>query len=113
MKQSIVKLAAIILLLVPLAGMSQSDEVAKIFDKYSAQDGFTSVDISKGLFELFAEIEADDPEFDGCAPRHVYPGLDRLHDLIQMDVSRDNGVGGVGDPDKGSLDFGVTIADGL
>ncbi len=38
--------------------------VDDLFDKYTSQEGFTSVDVSKGLFELFAEIEDGDPEFE-------------------------------------------------
>lgn len=63
MKHSIIKLIAIIFFL-PVISYGQSEQVSKIFDKYSDAEGFTTVNISKGLFELFSEIEADDPEFD-------------------------------------------------
>jgi hypothetical protein len=52
------------MLIAPVLGLGQSEQVAGIFDKYEGAEGFTSVDISKGLFELFSEIEADDPDFE-------------------------------------------------
>lgn len=76
MKNSIIKLVVLSLLILPLSGFSQSDELMKIFDKYEGVDGFTSVDISKGLFELFSEIEADDPEFDDF--KKAIEGLESL-----------------------------------
>jgi len=64
MKHAIIKLTVVLFFILPLLGFGQSEQVAKIFNKFSDIDGFTSVDISKGLFELFAEIDADDPEID-------------------------------------------------
>jgi hypothetical protein len=64
MTKTILKLAVIMLLVMPVLTYSQNATVDKLFDKYSGADGFTSVDISAGLFELFAEIDADDPEFE-------------------------------------------------
>ena len=64
MKSMFLKITLVLLVSLPIVGFSQSSDIAKLFDKYSGADGFTSVDISKGLFELFAEIDADDPEFD-------------------------------------------------
>lgn len=58
------KIAIVLLLITPVFAIGQSSAVNNLFDKYNSQDGFTSVDVSKGLFELFAEIEADDPEFE-------------------------------------------------
>jgi len=64
MKITNLKLGMIILILLPTWLWSQNVTVDQIFDQYSGRDGYTTVDIAKGLFELFAEIEADDPEFD-------------------------------------------------
>jgi hypothetical protein len=63
MKNTIFKLAFAITLALPLISLAQKSSVDSFFSKYSDQDGYTSVEISKGLFELFAEIDADDPEF--------------------------------------------------
>lgn len=76
MKHSIIKIAAVLFLALPLFSFGQSEQVAKIFDKYSEVDGFTSVSITSGLFELFAEIEADDPEFDDF--KKAIEGLESL-----------------------------------
>ena len=51
MKRNFLKLSAILFLLVPFFALSQNNEVGKIFDKYSGEEGFTSVDVSAGLFE--------------------------------------------------------------
>lgn len=64
MKKPMLKNAILVLLFFPLLGFTQSSAVSSLFEKYTEQDGFTSVEVSKGLFELFSEIEADDPEFD-------------------------------------------------
>ncbi len=58
------KITIVLLLMVPIIAIGQTSAVDNLFDKYTSQDGFTSVDVSKGLFELFSEIEADDPEFE-------------------------------------------------
>ena len=50
-------------LLIPVFVLSQNSEVNKLFDKYSGEEGFTSVDVSAGLFELFAEIEFEVAEY--------------------------------------------------
>lgn len=76
MKRTIIHAAAMLILILPLAGFGQSEQVGSIFDKYSDTDGFTSVDISKGLFELFSEIETDDPDFDDF--KKALEGLESL-----------------------------------
>lgn len=64
MKNNTLKIAIVLFLFVPVIAFGQTSAVNALFDKYTSQEGFTSVDVSKGLFELFAEIEADDPEFE-------------------------------------------------
>jgi hypothetical protein len=64
MKHTFINAIVIALALIPVWCLAQNSVADKIFDEYSARDGYTSIDISKGLFELFSEIEADDPEFD-------------------------------------------------
>jgi len=64
MKNNTLKIAIVLFLLVPVIVFGQTSAVDALFDKFTSQDGFTSVDVNKGLFELFAEIEADDPEFE-------------------------------------------------
>ncbi len=88
MKRNFLKLSAILFLLVPFFALSQNNEVSKIFDKYSGEEGFTSVDVSAGLFELFAEIDSDDPEFDDF--QNALKGLESLR-LLQYSVKEENG----------------------
>ena len=64
MKRTIRFIAIAFLLASAGAGYGQSEVVSQVFEKFEDADGFTSVDISKGLFELVAEIEAEDPDFD-------------------------------------------------
>ncbi|OQX78387.1 MAG: hypothetical protein B6D61_05665 [Bacteroidetes bacterium 4484_249] len=62
--KTLLKITVVLMALLPATLSAQKSPVDKLFDKYSGEDGFTSVDIAKGLFELFSDIEADDPEFD-------------------------------------------------
>lgn len=52
----------LILVLLPVILMAQNKAVDQLFEKYSDRDGYTSVYITKHMFSLFANIEADDPE---------------------------------------------------
>lgn len=47
------------------AGLAAQSQTAadELFDKYSGQDGFTTVYISKYMFDLFAQIDSEDPEY--------------------------------------------------
>lgn len=88
MKHFNLKLTAVLFLLVPFIALSQNADVNKLFDKYSGEEGFTSVDVSAGLFELFAEIDSDDPEFDDF--QNALKGLESLR-LLQYSVKEENG----------------------
>lgn len=48
----------------PLFAMAQNTPVDELFDKYSGQEGITSVYITSYMFGMFADLETDDPEFD-------------------------------------------------
>jgi hypothetical protein len=76
MKRSILIIAIALFSVLPCFVAGQSEQVAQLFDKFSDIEGFTSVDVSKGLFELFAEIEADDPDFDDF--KKAIEGLESL-----------------------------------
>lgn len=50
-----------------LSGMiahGQQSAVDKVFDKYSGQEGYTTVSISSFMFNLLNSLEVDDPEYD-------------------------------------------------
>jgi hypothetical protein len=83
------KYAVIAMLLAPLAGFSQKGAADKIFDQYSGKDGFTSVDITKGLFELFADIDSDDPDFDDF--QNAVKGIESMR-LLAYSVKDNDGT---------------------
>lgn len=53
--------SSILILSLPILTLAQSSQVEQIFDKYSGQEGYTSVHITKYMFDMFARI-ADDEE---------------------------------------------------
>ncbi|MBC8485876.1 MAG: DUF4252 domain-containing protein [Bacteroidetes bacterium] len=83
MKKAVLKITVVLMALLPVSLLAQKSPVDKLFDKYSGQDGFTSVDVAKGLFELFSEIEADDPDFDEF--QKAVEGLEKLRLLACSD----------------------------
>lgn len=46
-----------------LTTFSQQSAVDKVFDKYSGQEGYTTVYISSFMFNLLNSLEVDDPEY--------------------------------------------------
>jgi len=52
------------MILLSLVAFGQNSAVDKIFDKYSGQDGYTTVYISSFMFNLLNSLEVDDPEYD-------------------------------------------------
>ncbi|MCL3782492.1 DUF4252 domain-containing protein [Prolixibacteraceae bacterium JC049] len=51
----------LIAIILPLGLMAQNSAIDKLFDKYSGQDGFTTVNISGKLLALASQFENDDP----------------------------------------------------
>ncbi|UCH13961.1 MAG: DUF4252 domain-containing protein [Bacteroidales bacterium] len=41
---------------------AQSDPVSKIFNQYAEEEGFTTVNISPGMFKMLAKIDPDDKD---------------------------------------------------
>lgn len=58
-KNLILSILAIVALPLMMAAQSPADA---LFDKYSGQDGFTSVYITQHMFSLFADIETEEDE---------------------------------------------------
>ena len=56
-------LVIIVVAIVALQGMAQESQLNALFDKYSGQEGYTSVYITSYMFELFSKI-ADEDDFD-------------------------------------------------
>lgn len=59
------KLVIILITLMLSSGlMAQNKAVAKLFDKYSGREGYTSVVITKHMFSLFSQVETtEDDEY--------------------------------------------------
>ena len=60
------------LLLFVFTAFSQNSAVDKLFEKYGGKDGFTTVTISKQMFDLFSQVDAnskDDKEFKDVASK--------------------------------------------
>ncbi len=89
MKQRVLNTLLILLFITPVWSFGQDGSVAEIFDDFSGKDGYTSVDITKGLFELFAEIDADDPEFDEF--KKAVDGLESMR-LLAYSVKEEKGT---------------------
>ncbi|MCD4745685.1 MAG: DUF4252 domain-containing protein [Bacteroidales bacterium] len=62
MKKSIIIL--IVIFAFPILINAQNSPVEKLFEKYTGEEGFTSVDVSQQLFGLFTTIESDDEGFE-------------------------------------------------
>jgi len=63
MKTLIGKIAVLMIALLPAIAIAQTP-MDKLFNKYAGEDGFTSVNISKEMFMLFADIgNVEDEEF--------------------------------------------------
>lgn len=56
MKKLIVKIIGIALTVFPIVLTAQNSSIEKLFDKYTGKDGFTSINISKEMFMLFAQF---------------------------------------------------------
>ncbi|MFC2102769.1 DUF4252 domain-containing protein [Bacteroidota bacterium] len=60
MKTTLVKTILLIFILTPLMSMAQyQSPVEKLYTKYAGEDGFTSVNISKELFQMLMKMEID------------------------------------------------------
>lgn len=68
------KLAIILLAILPMLGMAQESQLNALFNKYSGQDGYTSVYITSYMFDLFSKIaDEEDSDFE-----NVTKGLDAI-----------------------------------
>jgi hypothetical protein len=83
MKKIIASLIMFALLSAPAYLSAQESKVNDFFDKYSDNDKYTSVEIAKGLFELFANIDSDDEDFDEF--KKAAEGIDKLR-LVSYSV---------------------------
>jgi len=62
MKRTILAALTMLLLMSTQLLNAQSSSAIALFDKYGGKDGYTTVSISKELFGMFAEMDAEDPD---------------------------------------------------
>lgn len=84
------RLLIILILVVPNIVIGQNSQLNKLFEKYSGMDGYTSVHITKYMFELVAKIDTDEDmdEF-----KDVTKGLDYIKILTVSDERDKNKKG--------------------
>ena len=70
------------LLLVSMSSFAQKDPVDRLFDKYSGQDGYTTVYISSKMFSLFSQIDPEDEDL-----QNMMNGLKSIRILAGDDES--------------------------
>jgi hypothetical protein len=78
------KLIVLLIAVLPMLGMAQESPLNKIFDKYSGQEGYTSVYITSYMFDLFAKVAQEEAaDFE-----HVTKGLEAIKILtVSSDLS--------------------------
>ncbi len=60
MKTIKIKSALLLLMAIPLISMAQyTSPVEKVYEKYAGEDGFTSVNVSRELFQMIMKIEVE------------------------------------------------------
>jgi len=62
MKRTILAALTLLLLMSTQLVNAQSSSAIALFDKYGGKDGYTTVSISKELFGMFADMDAEDPD---------------------------------------------------
>jgi hypothetical protein len=81
-------IVALVMISLPMQSFSQSTTDA-LFDKYGAEDGFTTVHITKELFSLFSEIAEDAEGEDIVELKEVVDGLEYIR-ILMYENSVDN-----------------------
>ena len=65
------KVVLVAMLLAPLALRAQTSGVEAVFDKYNGREGYTTVTLTKSMFELFSAVadDKDDKDFKDITKR--------------------------------------------
>lgn len=77
MKKTIIQLSVIAFVLLPFLMNAQSP-MDKVYEKYAGQEGFTSVNISKDLFQMFCNMDTVDKSSDSKEIRELMQQLTGL-----------------------------------
>ena len=86
--QSVSLLVLFSVIFLPQLSMAQGNGTKVLLDKYSGKDGFTSIEIKKDLFELFAEIDEAAEEADEV--REAMSKLTSINVLMFEPEDKDN-----------------------
>ncbi len=86
MKKVFVNFTMFALAITPLLLSAQESKVTDFFDRYSDNDNYTSVEVAKGLFELFANIDSDDKDFE-----EFQKAIEGIEKLRLLSYSTENG----------------------
>ncbi|MCD6597736.1 MAG: DUF4252 domain-containing protein [Bacteroidales bacterium] len=70
------------LFMVSLSSFAQKDPVDRLFDKYSGQDGYTTIYISSKMFSLFSQVDPEDEDL-----QNLMSGLKSIRILAGDDES--------------------------
>ncbi len=76
-------------LLMPFLLQAQENAADRVFEKYAGKDGFTTVHITKGMFNLVSQLNTDDQE-----AAELINGLESVK-ILAMDDDHQDGVAGV------------------
>ena len=77
MKKSIIQFSVIAFVFLPFMLNAQSP-MDKVYEKYAGQDGFTSVNISKDLFQMFTNMDTVDKSADSKEIKELIQQLSGL-----------------------------------
>ncbi|MBP6978093.1 MAG: DUF4252 domain-containing protein [Bacteroidales bacterium] len=92
MKTLVFKTLLILLLCSPVLLSAQNSPMDKLFQKYAGKDCFTSVSISKDMFQLFSDIEGDKNDKDFEEFQGMISQLDGLRILTYSEENDCKGI---------------------
>lgn len=81
MKTQLIKVAALILVMLPLLVMGQT-EFDKLYDKYAGKEGVTSINISPEMFKFLGSMDMSDSSKDAKEAQNVMDKLSGLKMLV-------------------------------
>lgn len=88
MKKLIVRIATIALLVFPLILNAQTCSLDKLYEKYSGEEGYTSVNISKQMFQLMMAFDVGNSE-DAKDVQNVINNLNGMK-VLKYDARKGN-----------------------
>lgn len=81
MKKIILSTAIMLIALMPAMLQAQT-AIDKLYEKYAGQDGFTSINISPGMFQMLSDLDTDDSTEEVKEAQNVMDQLKSLKMLV-------------------------------